>query len=194
MNLKCFRHYLHLFAKPGNGHLILSFLLGVPLSMILIGSTQMMVNRGWQLHFLVFCCSLICGLIHTLVRSLMITIYVSYLRLHQMHEMQAIVTDVHVVCQSVYQSVCHSGSTSSVSLCGGHLVQPLQNYCGILFSHGLYAVKFCCLFLGNLLLHYFADFILLYFSDVMDHLVSSNSYFIENFGCIFGVFVFKFCC
>jgi len=32
------------------------------------------------------------------------------IRLHRMHEMQAIVTNVRGVCSSVCQSVCHAGS------------------------------------------------------------------------------------
>jgi len=46
-----------------------------------------------------------------------------------MHDLQTIVTDVHSVCQSV----CHGGSTSSVSICEGLLVQPLPNHFGLLF-------------------------------------------------------------
>jgi len=51
-----------------------------------------------------------------------------------MHEMQTTVTDVCNVCLSVFSSVCLSrGSINSISVCGGHLVQPLPNYCGLLF-------------------------------------------------------------
>jgi len=59
-----------------------------------------------------------------------------------MHEMQTIVTDVLSVCQFVRQSVCHGGSTSSASLCGGHSVQPLPNYFGLLVSSLFFAVCF----------------------------------------------------
>jgi len=52
----------------------------------------------------------------------------------RLHEMQTIVTDVRGVCQSVRQPVSHGGSTSSASLCGGHSVQPLPNYFGLLFK------------------------------------------------------------
>jgi len=60
--------------------------------------------------------------------------YITYLfkllfRLHRMHEMQTIVIDV--CCVSL--SVCPSrGSVNSASLCGGHTVQPLPNYFGLL--------------------------------------------------------------
>jgi len=42
-------------------------------------------------------------------------------RLHLMHEMQTIVTDVCNVSQSVTR-------LNSASLCGGHSVQPLPNH------------------------------------------------------------------
>jgi len=57
--------------------------------------------------------------------------WISLVRLHRTYEMHTIVTDLRHVCQSVCLSVTR---LNSASLCGGHSVQPLPNYFGLLLS------------------------------------------------------------
>jgi len=66
-----------------------------------------------------------------------------------MHEIQKIVIDVRGVCLSICPSVCLSrGSINSAALCGGHSVQLVLNYFGLLFSYGtakLFSfLPYCC--------------------------------------------------
>jgi len=53
-----------------------------------------------------------------------------------MHKMQTIVTDVCSVCQSVTNALNDlvAASLQARVVCGGHSVQPLTNYFGLLLS------------------------------------------------------------